>query len=383
MVANALADSNRPVISGKSPGCPVFTLHTRSRAIDRVPAGRRGRPAPERWAIVLAGGEGTRMRPLISHWLGGDRPKQYCTFVGSRSMFQHTLDRACSVVPEEHIVTVIGRGHRKFLAESADENLPGVVLEQPGNFGTAPGVFLPLTYVLADNPEATILLLPSDHFVYPEDRFCDHAIHALELAERHLDQVILVGAVPDRAETDYGWIDPHAARPEGHGALTTQAAPPPARGAMKVVYFREKPDETEARALFRQGCLWNTMVLAVNAKTLWALGRQCLPEIMYKFEALLMVLRAVRAGRLDPQYETSALASVYADLAPADFSRNVLQHISHRSLVLPMEGVNWCDWGRPQRVAETLAGLGRRPLFPAHYIEKVLEPAALANGVLV
>lgn len=352
MVANALADFNRP----------VFTLHKNNRV-------------SERWGIVLAGGEGTRMRPLISHWLGGDRPKQYCTFVGSRSMFQHTLDRACSVVSEEHIVTVIGRGHRKFLAESAQENLPGVVLEQPGNCGTAPGIFLPLTYVLADNPEATVIILPSDHFVYPEDRFCDHVVHALELAERYPAQVVLVGAVPDRAETDYGWIDPNAARPEGHSALP--------RGAMKVVYFREKPDETEARALFRQGCLWNTMVLAVNAKTLWALGRQCLPEIMYKFEALLMALRAVREGRLDPKYEASALANVYTDLAAADFSRNVLQHISHRSMVLPMEGVNWCDWGRPQRVAETLASLGRRALFPADCIENVLEPAILANGVLV
>ena len=335
---------------------------TNSRAADRVLA---------RWGIVLAGGEGTRMSHLIGYWLGGNRPKQYCTFAGSRSMFQHTIDRACSVVSEEHIVTIIGRGHRKFLAESANEHVPGVVLEQPRNLGTAPGVFLPTAYVLADNPEATVIFLPSDHFVHPEDRFCDHMIHAFELAEKYPDRIILAAAIPDRAETEYGWIAPSETRTEGSDAVTC--------GPMQVRRFREKPDVKEARALLRQGCLWNTMVMAVKAKTLWTLGRQCLPEMMYKFDAFLMVLRAVREGRLDPKYEASALATVYNDLAPADFSRDVLQHVPERSMVLPMDGVDWSDWGRPQRVAETLASLGRRPFFPPDCLENVLESATLAS----
>ena len=335
------------------------------------PRNRRANHVLARWGIVLAGGEGARMRPLISYWLGGDRPKQYCAFVGSRSMFQHTIDRARSVVSEEHVVTIIGRGHRKFLTESANEHVPGVVLEQPRNLGTAPGVFLPTAYVLAENPEATVILLPSDHFVHPEDRFCDHIIHACELAEEYCDQIILVGAIPNRAETDYGWIAPGKTRTDGSDTL--------AYGPKKVMRFREKPDVKEARVLLRQGCLWNTMVMTVKAKTLWTLGRQCLPEMMYKFDAFLIVLRSVREGRLDPRYEASALATVYNDLAPADFSRDILQHVSDHSMVLPMDGVDWCDWGRPRRVAETLASLGRRPLFPPDYFENVLESVTSAN----
>ena len=352
MAANARTHLNRP---------PVRST-TRNRAADLVFA---------RWGVVLAGGEGTRMRPLIRHWLGEDRPKQYCAFVGSRSMLQHTLDRVRSVVSEEHIMTIIGQGHRKFLTQSANESMPGVVLEQPSNLGTAPGVFLPTAYVFADNPEATVLILPSDHFVHPEDRFCDQILHAFELAEKYRDQIILIGAIPDRAETDYGWIVSRNTRADGRSCLT--------HGPTRVVCFQEKPDGDEAVALLRQGCLWNTMVMAVKAKTLWILGRQCLPEMMDKFDAFLMVLRAIHAGRLDPKFEASALTTIYNNLAPADFSRDILQRACERSIVLPMEGVAWSDWGRPQRVTGTLASLGRSPLFPSNLLENELESATAAN----
>ena len=327
--------------------------------------------ARKRYGIVLAGGEGARMRPIISNWLGEDRPKQYCTFVGSRSMFRHTMDRACSVVPGEHVVTVIGRGHREFLTEYENENMPGLLLEQPHNLGTAAGIFLAAAYVLAVNQEATVIILPSDHYVHPEGRFCTHINQAFELAEKHRDQIVLAAAIPDRAETDYGWIAPVKTHTEGEG--------PPVRGPMRVVRFQEKPDGEEARALLREGCLWNTMVIAAKARTLWLLGRQCLPEMMYEFDAYLRVLRGIRAGRLSPKFEAGALACLYSHLAPADFSKDVLQHVCDQSILLPMDGVDWCDWGRPQRVTETLARLGRRPFFSADRVEDAMECATVAN----
>ena len=323
-----------------------------------------------RWGILLAGGEGARMRPLIRSWLGENRPKQYCTFVGSRSMFQHTADRARCVVSDEHLVTIIAKEHRTFLSELANGNLPGLVIEQPSNLGTAPGVFLPTCYVLAEDPEATVVFLPTDNFVYPEGRFSDHMVHACELAESLQDQIILVGAIPNRAETDYGWIDP-----------STPAEPGPVarpHGSTEVAYFREKPDAREARALLRRGCLWNTMVMAVKAKALWTLGRQCLPEMMYKFDAFLLVLRAVREGRLGAQHETLALERLYEELTPADFSKDILQHVPNHSRALPMDGVDWCDWGRPQRVTEALARLGRGPVFPSYRPHNVRKPAPVA-----
>ena len=312
-----------------------------------------------RWGVVLAGGEGMRMRTLITHWLGRDRPKQYCTFVGSRSMFQHTIDRACSIISENNIVTIIGADHAPFLYESSTIPIPGKVIAQPGNLGTAPGFFLATAYVLANNPEATVAFFPSDHFVYPENRFCEYIKHAFDSAEKHSDKVILIGAIPTRPETEYGWID--------SGTDGIQRCGPMPYVLMNVAGFREKPTEKEAHMLLGQGCLWSTMVLAVKAKTLWALGRDYLAETMHKFDAFLSVLRAIRDRRMAPAYEVSALENIYTDLVPADFSRDILQHVSQRSMVLRMDGVNWCDWGHPQRVVETLAGLGRSPLFTAEH----------------
>lgn len=114
--ARAVSNSN---------GSQLVMSDTRRRARTR------GSLARARRGIILAGGEGKRMRHLINSWLGGSQPKQYCAFVGSRSMFQHTIDRARSVVSEEHIVTIIARNHRKFLSESANGDLPGLVIEQP------------------------------------------------------------------------------------------------------------------------------------------------------------------------------------------------------------------------------------------------------------
>ena len=61
------------------------------------------------WSIVLGRGDAGRMTEFIQHWLGAPKPKQYCTFVGDRSLFQHTLDRASTLSRQEHIVAVVSR----------------------------------------------------------------------------------------------------------------------------------------------------------------------------------------------------------------------------------------------------------------------------------
>ena len=177
------------------------------------------------WSIILAGGEGERLRPFVERWLGCHKPKQYCAFVGTRSMFQHTLDRADRVALPEHRVTVIARDHLIDCRAQLNDRNRGIIVEQPLNCDTAAGVFLPLTYVRAHDPTATVLIYPSDHFVHPEERFT-HVLRAAVLAAECLEnRLIMLGVAPDTMELDYGWI--HSGREigclEGHSVRTVEA----------------------------------------------------------------------------------------------------------------------------------------------------------------
>ena len=95
------------------------------------------------WSIVLAGGNGVRTKEFIQRWLGYDKPKQFCAFIGSRSMFQHTLDRAAGLTPWERVVVVAARHHQYEMAPQLNGRPVGMVLLQPRNMDTAAGVFSP------------------------------------------------------------------------------------------------------------------------------------------------------------------------------------------------------------------------------------------------
>lgn len=305
-------------------------------------ARRSDRSGENLWSVVLAGGEGERMRSLIEPWLGRHRPKQYCTFVGTRSMLQHTLDRSAAVAPPSRTVTVIGHGHGRWLAESTRAGQAGLVLEQPAALGTAVGVMLAVAHVIERDPDAILLVFPADHLVHPETTFVRHVLSACGHARRLRDKILLLGALPDRASTDLGWILPAGGR---NGRRS---------GPLAVRAFQEKPASQQAQELARSGALWNTMVLAVRAATLWDLARRHLPEVAQRFETLRQTLHAVRRGRADAAFEMLALASIYRGMPTADLSRDLLERCPDSLRVLPLEGVEWSDWGRPERIAETL-----------------------------
>lgn len=324
---------------------------------DRRDAGRRA------WSIVLAGGDGERVKPLVQRWLGRSRPKQYCTFVGTRLMFQHTVDRASQLSSADRAVVVAARHHRPDVESQLRGRPIGKLLLQPANRDTAAGVFLPLSYVWGRNPQATVVDHPSDHFIFPEHRFLDTMRHAIVSVEGLPDRILLLGVQPDRLETEYGWI-------ERGPALTVR----PGHPVHAVSSFLKKPTAAVADAALRAGALWNTLVLAAKAEALWHAGYACFPDMMPLFERL--------ASAWDRPNERAALEAVYQEMPAYNFSSHLLQRLPNRVAVMELTGVLWSDWGKPGRIAETLRRIGKTPAFPLHCLDRPFAPHPVPERAL-
>ncbi|HSB70052.1 MAG TPA: sugar phosphate nucleotidyltransferase [Candidatus Methylomirabilis sp.] len=297
------------------------------------------------WVVVLAGGQGLRLREFIQTVLEGNRPKQFCRIIGTRSMLRHTWDRARCLVPEQRIVTVVTAGQERYLADEVRDGLPGRVLVQPANRETAPGLLLPLLWIARRAPRAMVAVFPADHFIWEEARFLEAVGSAVAAGRSHQERVILLGMEAQAPETSYGWIAPGPPVAEGSGD----------DDLFSVQGFWEKPPLERARQLRAAGCFWNSLVMAGRLPAFLGLMEAHLPEP-------LEILREA-STRFDTAAEPAAMTLAYQRLRPADFSREVLQPGREGLLVRPARGVTWCDWGRPERILRTVHQFDRQPCW--------------------
>jgi mannose-1-phosphate guanylyltransferase len=307
----------------------------------------RSSAAGQLWAIVLAGGEGVRLRPLTRHLYGEDRPKQYATLTGARSLLRQTLDRIALLIPPERTVVVTMDRHFRWLTEELGMTDHGPwVLAQPEDRGTAAGVLLPALWIQARDEKATVAVFPSDHLVIEEEVFMAHVEATARFIEARPDCLVLLGAPPTEPETEYGWIAP------AERLGWTDRGP-----VYRVRRFVEKPQSGAARALYASGALWNTLVFAARASILVAAGRECVPALDARLRQALTF-----AGT---EHERWALRQAFALAPRANFSRAVLEAWPLPLGVLKMRDVRWCDLGDVDRVLRTLAGLGISPSWAA------------------
>ncbi len=320
---------------------------------------------PTLWSVVLAGGEGERTRPFIERWLGYHLPKQYCSFVGTRSMLQHTWDRADQLAGPKRKVTVMAKQHHQVAWNHLGKEGGGKVIFQPQNCDTVAGVFLPLTYVRAWDAGATIVLFPADHFIFPEDRFLIQVRKAANATNWLTNRLVLLGVTPTNIEIEYGWIEP--------GEILGLSEGVPVKA---VKTFLEKPDRFTAVEALSGGALWNTMVMAGKVDLLWRLGWERFPEVMARFEHLAEAIGTSREG--------STLEAIYHDMPLRNFSSDLLQRVPERVGVVKLEDVIWSDWGHPARIAETLTQIGGKPSFDRKHLgisEPLDIPAKQLMGV--
>ena len=293
-----------------------------------------------RWAIILAGGEGMRLRSFVHRLRGDSLPKQYVQLFGEQSMLEATLRRAQKLIPSERQLVVVTANHFDYV-EVAQQlaRFPKIcVAAQPTNRDTGWGLLLALAHLYQHHPTATVAMFPSDHFVEEEELFLAHVDAACRLVEQDPSKMVLLGIAPNGPETDYGYIiaDRH----------WQDAFPFGARG---VTCFVEKPQPEFARKLMLQGGFWNTMVTVFNIATLLQHVRGICPANFCRFEKIC----AAHGDKL-----ASVVDQVFAQAEPMNFSRVILQTLAagreRALLVLPVRGVHWSDWGTEERIMKTL-----------------------------
>lgn len=308
------------------------------------------------WALVLAAGEGSRLRSLTTMGSGVAVPKQFCSLQGGPSLLQEALQRAEAVAPRERICTIVAEQHRRWW-EGPLWSLPARnIIVQPENRGTALGLLLPMLHIAHRDPNARIVVIPSDHYVRDEATLA----RSLRTASAHLEaedaHVVMLGIDPDEADSELGYIVP------GHGD---------GNGIFRVEQFVEKPPISLARRLLDRGALWNAFILAGAARSFLRLFERRYPEITIAMRAAVQRDSADSLGAI-------ATADLYARLPELDFSRHILEGAEDSLRVLAVPNCGWNDLGTPKRVGETLRRLGpdERPAEAALIATSYLNLAA-------
>ncbi len=294
------------------------------------------------WTLALAGGEGVRLQDYVQRRFGRRMPKQYCCLLGQRSMLQHTLDRMNKLTPASRTLTVIGTYHGEFAAPQLVGRCDHV-FRQPSSRDTGMALYVALAMIKRWTTNAIVTITPTDHYVTPSAKYVDQVRAARGVAARMRDKIIILGATPTEADPELGYLS--------LGAPLTEV--PQVR---QVNGFVEKPSAAVASELNAQGALWNTMVTCATVDALWELGRQADPRLIDILESFVPLV-----GTPDEQ---DAIEYIYRAYLPVSFSRDMLERAPERLAAMEMEGVEWSDWGRPERIETVLAIRRSRVLIP-------------------
>ncbi|MBR4773761.1 MAG: mannose-1-phosphate guanylyltransferase [Bacteroidales bacterium] len=221
------------------------------------------------WTIIMAGGLGSRFWPVS----GVDCPKQFIDVIGvGRSMLQLTFERFEKICPREHIIIVTGEPYVERVREQVPDLLPYQVLGEPLRRNTAPCIAYAASVIAHLDPEATLIVSPSDHAIFHYERFFNDLQQAVETVQEH-EWIITLGAQPVKPDTSYGYIQ-----------FREQPSLPEAHNLHKVVTFTEKPPVEMARQFIASGeFFWNAGILVWRLPVLRQAYNTYLPAIAASF----------------------------------------------------------------------------------------------------
>lgn len=294
------------------------------------------------YALMLAGGEGSRLRKLTRMIAGDERPKQFCPIVNGETLLDVTRRRVALVIDPARTHFSLTARHERFFRPILGDLPKERLAIQPENRGTAPAIVFNLLRIARNDANASVAIFPSDHYLSDDKRFMEKVAIAFQATDLDPRTVALLGIEPESAETSYGWIEPCESL---FGGLPNSIS--------RVRRFWEKPTPRKARELEARGCLWNSFVMVGKVSTMLSLIERRLPEMIRVFTAA--------SRSFDSLGEAATMRSVYASIPETNFSSEVLERSAADLSVLRVADVTWRDLGEPARVIGTLNDLGIRP----------------------
>ncbi len=273
------------------------------------------------YAVIMAGGRGVRFWPKSRE----ARPKHLLNILsGDRTILQETVDRVSSLVERERTFVVTGRGHAREVLQQLPQLPPGNIIVEPVGRNTAPCIGLAALHIAKADPEAVMVVLPSDHYIGDVTEFIRVLSAAAGMAKRG-PYLVTVGVKPTHPETGYGYVE------RGEEIATLEG-----RAFYRVRSFREKPARKDAETFVRDGGFsWNSGVFLWRASTVLATVEKFLPEL---HEGLRRI-----AGVLDTPQEDSVVSEVYQAIRPVSVDYGIME--KYRDVILVNGDFGWSDVG--------------------------------------
>lgn len=290
---------------------------------------------PRPWAVILAGGDGTRLHGVTTALTGEPTPKQFCRLLGPTTLLDETLHRLAGIVEDRRTAWLVSAAHRRYYEPLRLTRPQSLLVEQPANNGTAVGMTFALGRIGQFDRDPVVGFFPSDHHYADMSMFRSAVAAAYRIAAQNRDRLVLVGATPSGPEQDYGWIEPGRPLdwPEADHAVFT------------VNQFWEKPNGLVASRLFRRRALWNTFITVGTLEAFRATLAATRPELAAALDQLAAAQTATA--------EAAIVERLYSGSPRLCFSSQVLAEAPSSCVVVPLRSSSgWVDIGRPDRLAE-------------------------------
>lgn len=267
------------------------------------------------YAMILAGGSGTRFWPLSRR----AAPKQLLPLLGDRPMVQATIERLTPLFALKDVFVVTAAEHAEEIRRRTSGLPPENIIDEPVGRDTAAAIALFATFIEWRDPDAVFAVLPADHYINPVELFQEQLSRAVGLAAQ--GRFVTFGIRPRDAATRYGYI---------------RRGAPVAPGVFEVAKFHEKPDARRAHEFVAAGnCYWNSGMFVWRAKDVLQAIEQHLPD---HARAMREVRSALGTSRLP-----AVLAREYAKLKRISIDYGVMEKVSNA--VVMEAGFLWSDVG--------------------------------------